>query len=137
MVAAAIIGSAVIGAGVTAWGADQASDANQYGADTAAAATVEATRLQVEEMTRQFDIQMELIGPMLEAQYGAMQFFAETLGFGGWNAETGEWDGGGPDSVGFGAEGGFQDPNLDPSRYGTEDWREGAYGETVLNSADG
>jgi len=131
MVAAAVIGSAVIGGMATSYGASQANEANRYGANTAAQAQYDSTVLQVEESGRQFDIQMELLGPLMDLQFGAAQFFGEILGFGNWNAETGSWDGGGPGAMGFGAEGGFFDPNLNPDAMGSEDWRDSAFGQYV------
>lgn len=134
MVAAAIIGGAVISAGATAWSADQAGDANRYGAGTAAQAQYDSTRLQVDEMRRQFDAQMDLLQPMIDAQYGAQQFFAEVLGFGSWNAESGEWEGGGPQGMGFGGPDGFMDPNLSGQQFGYDDAEDSPYMQLVRNS---
>lgn len=131
MVAAAIVGSAVVGGAATSYGASQARKGSKRGAALAAEAQVTSTQMQVDESARQFDLQMELLGPLLDLQFGAAQFFGEVLGFGNWNAETGSWDGGGPGAMGFGAEGGFFDPNLNPDAMGSDDWRNSAFGQYV------
>ncbi len=134
MVAAAVIGGAVIGGVATSSAASSARSASRYGANTAAQAQYDSTAMQVAESRRQFDLQMELLGPMLDLQFGAVQFFGEVLGFGSWDAESGTWSGGGPASMGFGAEGGFFDPNLNPDAMGAENWQDSAFGQYVLEN---
>lgn len=79
-VATAIIGSAVLGAGASIYAGKKSGDALERGADTSAAAIVESTRLQVEEMQRQFDYQIAILQPMLQQQYNAQGAYGDLLG---------------------------------------------------------
>lgn len=83
MVAAAIIGSAVVGGVVTTMGASRASGAAEAGAEAAAAATIESTMLQIQEISRQFDYQQQLLAPFVANQYAAQSAYQDLLGIGG------------------------------------------------------
>ncbi len=104
MVAAAIIGSAVVGGVVTTIGASKAAGAAEAGAGAAAAATVESTMLQINEISRQFDYQQALLRPFVQNQYAAQSAYQDLLGIGGGaQATLGPAAPGGP---GAGAPGG-------------------------------
>lgn len=92
-VATAIIGGAVIGAVATDRAGDKAAAAAESGATTAAQAQILSTQMQVDEITRQFDYQQQILLPQIQQQYNAQGAFADLLGVGGLqvgqNAETG------------------------------------------------
>ena len=87
-VATAIVGSAVISAYSAKKGAKSAAKATQAGADAAAQAQLESTRMQIEEMRRQFDYQMEILQPQIEQQFNAQRAYSDLLGVGDTAAST-------------------------------------------------
>ena len=79
MVYSAIIGG--LGAGVaTMYAANKASRAAERGASAAAGATVDATRMQIDEIRRQFDYQQRILAPQIQQQYNAQAAYARLLG---------------------------------------------------------
>lgn len=82
-VAAAMIGSTVLGTAASIYSGKRASDAAQRGADQAAQAQARSTALQIEEIRRQFDESMALLAPLINTQYGASSNLSRLLGFDG------------------------------------------------------
>lgn len=80
-VAAAIIGSSVLGTAGSLISAGKASSAAKQGAAQAADATVQSTQLQIAEAQRQFNAQLGLLAPLILNQYGAQSMYAKMLGF--------------------------------------------------------
>lgn len=80
MVAAAIVGGAVIGGVASNAAAKKGSSASKRGAETAAGAELESTRLQVEEIRRQFDYQQSVLLPQIQRQYQAQGAYSDLLG---------------------------------------------------------
>ncbi|MCG8432686.1 MAG: hypothetical protein MJA83_01490 [Gammaproteobacteria bacterium] len=111
-VTTAIVGSAVVGSAASIYGSKKASKATSQGAAAAADASVEATRLQIDELSRQFDAQMAMLQPLIQNQYGAGSAFARMLGF----DQTDE--AGNVASPLFDRSTPFVDPNLDPTQLG-------------------
>jgi hypothetical protein len=93
VVAAAIIGSAVVGGVVSTVSGRRAADASERGAANAADATVQSTTMQIEEIQRQFDYQSQILLPQIQQQYNAQRAYSDLLGIGGpeigANADTG------------------------------------------------
>jgi len=83
MVAAAVIGGAVVGGVASSVSASKGAKAAQQGADTAAGAQLESTRLQIEEISRQYDYQSQILLPQIQEQYNAQRAYSDILGFGG------------------------------------------------------
>ena len=81
-VTAAIVGSSVIGGVLSSKAASKAGKASAAGAAAAADATLEAARLQVEEISRQFDYQQQVLLPQIQQQYMASQAYSDLLGLG-------------------------------------------------------
>ena len=82
-IATAIVGSAIIGGVVASRSADKASDASSRGAASAAEATIESTRMQIEEIQRQFDYQQQVLLPQIQQQYNAQRAYSDLLGISG------------------------------------------------------
>lgn len=82
-IATAIVGSAIIGGVVASKSASKASKASKSGARTAAEATVTSTRLQIEEIQRQFDYQQKILLPQIQQQYNAQRAYSDLLGISG------------------------------------------------------
>jgi len=87
VVAAAVIGSTIVGAVVSSRSAKAGAKASAAGADSAAQAQIVSTELQVEEIQRQFDYQQQLLKPLVQQQYNAGAAFASLLGVSGPGAE--------------------------------------------------
>ncbi len=79
-VATAVVGGAVVGGVLANKGAKDAAKASAKGTQAAADSTLEATRLQIEEIQRQFDYQMDVLRPQIEQQYGAQSAYSQLLG---------------------------------------------------------
>jgi len=82
-VAVAIGGAAIVGAVASNVAANRQSDAVESGATNAAQATIESTRLQIDEIRRQFDYQQDILLPQIQSQYNAQGAFSDLLGIGG------------------------------------------------------
>lgn len=82
-VAIAIGGAAVVGGIATVVGGNRAAGAVEAGAASAAEATVESTRMQLEEIRRQFDYQNDILLPQIQSQYNAQGAFNDLLGISG------------------------------------------------------
>lgn len=83
VVAAAVIGSAVVG-GVTSYvSAEKAGKEAEKGSQRAADATVQATTMQIDELRRQYDYQQQVLQPQIQQQYNAQRAYADLLGIGG------------------------------------------------------
>ena len=80
MVAAAVVGSAVVGGVVAHRAGERAAEATEAGTTAAVDAQLEATRLQIGEVQRQFDYQSQLLQPFVASQLGARQRFNQLLG---------------------------------------------------------
>jgi hypothetical protein len=79
-IATAIVGSAVIG-GVASYASGKAaSKSAAQGADAAAAAQIESTRMQIDEIQRQFDYQQNILQPLVQQQYNAGAAYMNLLG---------------------------------------------------------
>lgn len=61
--------------------ASKASKASAQGAAAAADATIESTRMQIEEISRQFDYQQEVLRPFVQNQQRASQAYSNLLGY--------------------------------------------------------
>lgn len=82
-VAAAIIGSAVVG-GVTSYvSAEKAGKAAEKGSQRAADATIQSTTMQIDELKRQYDYQQQVLLPQIQNQYNAQRAYSDLLGIGG------------------------------------------------------
>lgn len=82
MVVAAVGGAVAIG-GSAYLNRKSSKDANKavkQGATQAADATVEATRLQIEEIQRQFDYQVKVLQPQIDRQFAAQETYSNLLG---------------------------------------------------------
>lgn len=132
-VATSIVAGSAITAGASIYAGKQGADATAAGASNAAQATIESTRMQTEELGRQFDEQMKMLAPLIQKQYGASSAFAKMLGFDRFNPETGEFDGTGFDMDG-GPGGSFRDQNLDPTRFGAETARDTELGRHAFEN---
>ena len=106
MVAAAMIGGAVIGGVASNRSAKQSSKAVSEGAETSAQAQLEATRLQVDEIARQFDFQQQILMPQIQQQYAAQRAYSDLLGIGG--------------GAGTPAGMGFASPEMATDRFGNQ-----------------
>ena len=95
-VAAAIVGSAAIGAVTSGITASKAAKATEQGATAAADATLASTRLQIDEARRQFDASMGILAPLIMNQYGAQSAYAQLLGFDTFDPGDIQIPGGGP-----------------------------------------
>lgn len=83
VVAAAIVGSAVVG-GVTSYAsAERASDAAREGSQQAADVTLRNTELQLQEIRRQYDYQQQILLPQIQQQYNAQRAYTDLLGITG------------------------------------------------------
>ncbi len=82
-IATAIVGSAIIGAVVSSNAAGDAADASRSGSANAAQATIESTRMQIEEIQRQFDYQQSVLLPQIQQQYNAQRAYSDLLGISG------------------------------------------------------
>lgn len=80
-VAVAVVGSAVVGGVMSNKAASKASKASAAGAAGAADATIESTRMQIEEIARQFDYQQEVLRPFVQNQQRAAQAYSNLLGY--------------------------------------------------------
>lgn len=83
VVAAAIIGSAVVGAVSSSKAASKGAKAVKQGSASAAEATIESTRMQIEEIGRQFDYQQDILLPQIQQQYNAQRAYTDLLGITG------------------------------------------------------
>lgn len=83
VVAAAVVGGAVVSAYATNKASSKASKASEAGADAAAQAQIRTTEMQIAEMSRQFDYQMEVLQPQLQQQFNAQRAYSDMLGIGG------------------------------------------------------
>jgi hypothetical protein len=83
VVAAAIIGSAVVGAVVTTSASKRAASASKKGSTAASRATIESTQMQIDEIARQFDYQQQILLPQIQEQYNAQRAYSDLLGIGG------------------------------------------------------
>ncbi len=83
VVAAAVIGGAVVSGYAANKASKRASKAASEGADAAAQAQIVSTEMQIEEMSRQFDYQMEVLQPQIQQQYNAQRAYSDLLGIGG------------------------------------------------------
>lgn len=81
-VATAIIGGAVIGAAASIAATSIASSSNEEASRNAANAARDSVNQQVGETRRQFDLQMQIMQPLLQTQYAANQAFADLMGYG-------------------------------------------------------
>jgi len=82
-VAVAIAGAAVVGAVASNVAGNRQASAVESGAASAAQATIESTRMQIEEIRRQFDYQQNILLPQIQSQYNAQGAFSSLLGIGG------------------------------------------------------
>lgn len=82
MVAAAIIGGAVIGGYATYQAGSAAGEAVEGAALTASQAQLQATMAQIAEIRRQFDYQQQLLAPLIGQQYAAGAAYSDLLGIG-------------------------------------------------------
>jgi hypothetical protein len=82
-VATAIAGAAIVGGVVSAYSAKSASDAAGKGASQAAGAELEATRMQIAEIQRQYDYQQKVLLPQIQQQYNAQRAYSDLLGIKG------------------------------------------------------
>jgi hypothetical protein len=71
-IAAAVVGSAVVGGVVQSKAASKAASAQTQAAEAGIEGQLEATRLSVEEQRRQFDAAKELLAPYVQAGEGAL-----------------------------------------------------------------
>lgn len=71
-IAAAVVGSAVVGGVVQSKAAKSAASAQTQAAEAGIEGQLEATRLSVEEQRRQFDAAKELLAPYVQAGEGAL-----------------------------------------------------------------
>lgn len=71
-IAAAVVGSAVVGGVVQSKAASKAASAQTQAAQAGIEGQLEATRLSVEEQRRQFDAAKELLAPYVQAGEGAL-----------------------------------------------------------------
>lgn len=85
-VAAAVVGSGVVGAWASNKSAKSAAGAVEAGAGSAAEATVESTRMQIEEIGRQFNYGQALLRPHVERANRAGARLEDMLGFEGTSA---------------------------------------------------
>ena len=103
VVAAAIIGSAVVGGVVASSAAKEGGDAVREGSANAADATIQSTEMQIEEIRRQFDYQSQILLPQIQEQYNAQRAYSDLMGIGGpqagVNDETGFFAQARPDAV--------------------------------------
>jgi len=153
-IATAIVGSAIIGAAVTKNASDKATSANTKAASAATNAQLESSKLQLAEITRQFNYQMEVLQPQVAQQLGAQQAYGNMLGVtpgqtpqipgtgqpgdkGGFLGTKGikpPPPGANPAPVGNFIQPGqrqpFTDPNLDPTRLSDNN----AYSESVRSN---
>lgn len=81
VVAAGIIGGAVIGAGATVYAAGEASDATTDAAQSSAAVTLQTTQMQLDELSRQFDYQQQILAPFVEQQQRGGQAYTNVLAY--------------------------------------------------------
>lgn len=82
VVAAAVVGSAVVGGYVSSRASSKAARATKRASDSAAQATIESTAMQIDEIRRQFDYQSELLLPLIQQQYVGGAAFSGLLGLG-------------------------------------------------------
>lgn len=87
MVAAAVVGSAVVGAVASSRAASKASKAQGKSAKSAAQAQLASTELSIEEQRRQFDEMRKLLQPYSQAGVQALGEQQRLLGFAGINQE--------------------------------------------------
>jgi hypothetical protein len=80
-VAVAVVGAAVVSGVAANKGAKSASKASAAGAASAADATIESTRMQIEEISRQFDYQQQVLAPFVQNQQRAAQAYSNLLGY--------------------------------------------------------
>jgi hypothetical protein len=83
VVAAAIIGSAVVGAAVSVDSSKRAAKASKKGTTAASRATIESTQMQIDEIARQFDYQQQILLPQVQEQYNAQRAYSDLLGISG------------------------------------------------------
>lgn len=81
--AAAVVGGALITSYSTKKAGDKASAATKGAAQSSADATIRATEMQIAEITRQFDYQMQILQPQIQQQYNAQQAYSNLLGVSG------------------------------------------------------
>lgn len=79
-IATAVVGGAVISAYASNRAAKTGSQAVERGTQASVQAQLEATRLQIGEIQRQFDYQQRVLRPLVEQQYRAQGTFADLLG---------------------------------------------------------
>jgi hypothetical protein len=92
-VAAAIIGSAVVGGVLSYTSAEKAGKSAEKGAQRSADATIQSTTMQIDELKRQYDYQQQVLLPQIQQQYNAQRAYSDLLGIGGPGAQA---PGGGP-----------------------------------------
>jgi len=109
----AITAGTVVSSGVSLLGAKASSKAAGRGAADAARATLESTRMQTDEIRRQFDYQQRILLPQVQQQYNAQRAYSDLLGING------------PD----GDEDTFFDSNATPRQPGGS--QEGTDGNTI------
>jgi hypothetical protein len=80
VVAAAVVGSTIVGAWSTDRASDRATEATLAGADSAAQAQMYSTDRQIEEIQRQFDYQQQILQPLVQNQYASQGAFLELMG---------------------------------------------------------
>lgn len=83
VVAAAVVGVGALEVAASSYAAKKGSDASEAGARRASDATVQSTELQIAELQRQFDTQMQILQPMIQQQYAAGAAYSDLLGLGG------------------------------------------------------
>lgn len=83
VVAAAVVGGAVVSAYSSSKASKAAGKASESGATAAAQAQIESTRMQIEEMARQFDYQKSILEPQIQQQFNAQRAYSDLLGYGG------------------------------------------------------
>ena len=79
-IATAVVGGAVISGYASNKASKQAAGAAKAGTTAAVQAQLEATRLQIDEIRRQFDYQQQILAPMIGQQYRAQGTYADLLG---------------------------------------------------------
>lgn len=79
----AIAVGTVVTAGVSYASGQSANRAATRGARTAAAAQTEGTRMEIDELRRQFDYQQRILLPQIQQQYNAQRAYSDLLGIGG------------------------------------------------------
>ena len=101
VMAAAVIGGSVLTAYSSSKASSKASSASAAGADAAAMAQIESTRMQVDEMARQFDYQQSVLQPQIQQQFNAQRAYSDLLGIGGPSMTTAQARGAQNQETGF------------------------------------